>query len=63
LTTVILILRRIVDTGDTMLQVFPDAPDQQAGHGVHGPGDVRLGAVPAALLGLLPRRRLLPQTV
>ena len=43
------------------VQVFHHAPDQQAGHRVHGAGDVCVGAVSAALLGLLPRGRLLHQ--
>lgn len=44
-------------------QVFPDAPDQQTGHGVHRPGNVRVEHVPATVLGLFPRGRLFPQTV
>ena len=44
-------------------QVFPDASHQQRRDGVHGAGDVRVEHVPAALLGLLPRGRLLQEAV
>jgi hypothetical protein len=44
-------------------QVLLDAFDQQTGHGVHGSRDLCMEHVPATLLGLLPSRRLLPQTI
>ena len=44
-------------------QVFPDAFNQQTGHRVHRSGIIRVGTLPTAMLGLLPRWRLLPQTI
>lgn len=44
-------------------QVLPDASDQQAGYRVHRTGDVRMEHVSTTVLGLLPRRRLLPQAI
>ncbi|CAA9995262.1 unnamed protein product [Nesidiocoris tenuis] len=53
----------ILIRGLPLFQVLPDALDQQAGHGVHGSRDVRVEHVPAEMLGLLPGRGLLQETV
>jgi len=46
-----------------LLQVFPNASDQQTGHGIYWPRNVCVEHVPATMLGLLPSGRLFPQTV
>lgn len=48
---------------DDHTQVLLDAFDQQTGHGIHWSRDLCMEHVPTTLLGLLPRRRLFPQTV